>query len=365
MGQRAGPWQWGLRQQPSRRGDWGTLGLQQWDLGEQSLGQGGYSHTNPHSGSTAVCARSGTDDIDPPQLPSSPVAACAEDPTADDSHPPPPPRAHQAYSCCSINSINWARIMVQSSYYIWAYLQLRPAADGVVHFSIPTGAFGNAMGGFLARMMGLPIGKIVCATNANDIVHRTLTTGDLSMGSNTETVSPAMDIQFAYNLERLLYFASGRDCTQVRRLMTTLEAARGAQLPQPLLASIQEVFVSLSVLDEQTIETMRRIYRETGYCLCPHSAVGVYALEQLEASLPTAPAICVLTAHPAKFNDAVSRAGIPPQTTPAVDELRKLPHKYTWLRAPLPPHNTPEHKKKAWAAAIRQAVVDANPKARL
>lgn len=120
---------------------------------------------------------------------------------------------------CSINSINWARILVQSSYYIWACLQLQPAASAAapVAFVVPTGAFGNAVSGYLARLMGAPVGLLVCATNANDIVHRTLSLGDMSFGPNRETLSPAMDIQFAYNLERMIHFATGGSDTDVRR----------------------------------------------------------------------------------------------------------------------------------------------------
>eukprot|EP00962_Isochrysis_galbana_P003901 scaffold1094_cov90-Isochrysis_galbana.AAC.1 len=100
-----------------------------------------------------------------------------------------------SHTVVSINSINWARIMVQASYYFWAALQLQPSADSNVSFVVPTGAFGNAMGGYLAKRMGLHIGCIVCATNANDVVHRAISTGQIAAGINVETVSPAMDIQ--------------------------------------------------------------------------------------------------------------------------------------------------------------------------
>lgn len=101
------------------------------------------------------------------------------------------------HDVCSINSINWARVMTQSAYYFWACLQVRPNMDGSVHFVVPTGAFGNAVGGLIAKLMGAPVGRIVCATNANDVVHRTISHGDLSIAPNVPTISPAMDIQFA------------------------------------------------------------------------------------------------------------------------------------------------------------------------
>ena len=161
----------------------------------------------------------------------------------------------RTHNVISINSINWARVMVQSSYYFWAYLQLRPRVDGVAHFVVPTGAFGNAVGGLVARQMGLPVGRIVCATNANDVVHRTLSKGDLTIAANVMTISPAMDIQFAYNVERMLYLISGGDTATTRRCMLSAQERRPEPLPPSLLRAVQSVFLSAAVSDEQTCET--------------------------------------------------------------------------------------------------------------
>jgi len=179
------------------------------------------------------------------------------------------------HSVCSINSINWARVLVQSGYYLWACLQVVPDGKSSVNFVVPTGAFGNAAGGLLAKRLGAPILTIVCATNANDIVHRTIATGDMSMGTNQQTVSPAMDIQFAYNMERLLYLSSDGDDARVKTIMTKLEASRAAQLPPDLLRSIQATFLSTAVSDAQTLHTMKEVFDADGYALDPHSAIGV------------------------------------------------------------------------------------------
>ena len=275
----------------------------------------------------------------------------------------------KAHAICSINSINWARIAAQSTYYVYAYLQCCPSVDGVVDFAVPTGACGNAVAGLLAKKMGLPIGSILCATNANDIVHRTLSRGDMRMAANTQTVSPAMDIQFAYNMERILYFVTGGDVRAIRAMMAKVEDPdeRGAQLTPALVAALQVHFTSCSVTDEQTVATIARVHAEHGFVLCPHSAVGVYAahytaaLEAPRSALRGDALVCVLTAHPAKFASVVQRAtGLRSAdfTTASVEAMRALPHKFTLLN------------KKAltwredWKRTLRAAVV-ARARARL
>lgn len=265
----------------------------------------------------------------------------------------------EAYNVCSINSINFGRIMAQSCYYFWAYLQARPNIDGPVDFVVPSGAFGNAMGGFLAKQMGLPIGKIVCATNANDIVHRTLSAGDMFMGENKKTISPAMDIQFAYNLERMLYFASKQNPEVVRGYMMELESNhRGVQLDELLVQQIKQTFTSMSISDGDTLLTMTRVFKEYSYALCPHSAIGVCAAEMMKADLAVNPVICVLTAHPAKFEETLAAAGIASTPHPVVEKLRKLPNdKFQWLRA----HGKASREKiQEWSQVVKTVVSRAN-----
>ena len=254
------------------------------------------------------------------------------------------------HNIVSINSINWARIASQSSYYVWAYLQACPLADEDVTFFVPTGAFGNSMGGFLAKRMGLPIGRIVCATNANDIVHRTLAAGDMSMGDNVATESPAMDIQFAYNLERVLYYASNENPSTVAALMAQLEREGGVQLDALLVRRLRETFDSVAVSDEQTLGTMARFWAQHQYMLCPHSAIGVHAAEAL--ALP-GKQICVLTAHPCKFEDAVRKAtGRLPDFPPAVEAMKRMPHKFKWLKAAPDGSDKLEHWKRTLVADV-------------
>ena len=200
--------------------------------------------------------------------------------------------------------------------------------------------------------MGVPIGRIVCATNANDIVHRTLSAGDMRFGANVATLSPAMDIQFAYNLERVLFYACNEDPGEVRRYMGDLEKHGGARLDALLLRRLRETFDSMAVTDEQTLATMRGMHARHGYFLCPHSAIAVHAAERLK--LPPGPRVCVLTAHPCKFEDAVTRAtGLPPPFPPAVLRMKTLPHRFRWLRAD---GKRSIGKAQAWAATLRAAV---------
>ena len=185
----------------------------------------------------------------------------------------------------------------------------------------------------------------------------------MSQAANVPTLSPAMDIQFAYNLERCLFLASGGDTAAVRAHMLPAERGEAVRLAPPLLAAVRRTFVSCAVSDEETLATMRRMWRRCAIALCPHSAVGVHAFERdaaVRAACAGAPTICVLTAHPAKFGDAVAAAGLPPQSTPEVDALRKLPHRFEWLRAP--PGADATAKRAAWATFVKDAVVRREPK---
>lgn len=209
-----------------------------------------------------------------------------------------------------------------------------------VVFCVPTGAFGNAMGGFVAKQMGVPIHRIICATNANDIVHRCLTTGDLSMGSNIETFSPAMDIQFAYNLERMLYYICNQNPVAIKTIMTAIdrqfafiEGSQGVTLDPIVLNKIKDIFVSCSVSDERTLETISSVRSSASIELCPHSAIGVYAARELFAPLTSQfPTFCVLTANASKFEETFKKATEhSPHLREDVVEMRLLPVKFSKL----------------------------------
>ena len=223
----------------------------------------------------------------------------------------------------AINSINWARVLAQVVYYFYAWGRVREAAGaGEISFSVPTGNFGDIFAGCVARRMGLPIGKLILATNANNILTRFINDGDYSIGDVHPTLSPSMDIQLASNFERYLYLLYGGDAGRLRAAFAQL-AARGAIVfSAEEQAQVREEFRSCSVDDEGTVKIIGDFYRETGYVLDPHTAVGVQAARQLKSG--ETPVVCLATAHPAKFPDAVRRAiGRDPERPPSLDGLEE------------------------------------------
>ncbi len=206
----------------------------------------------------------------------------------------------------AVNSINWARIMAQTVYYFTA-----AAALGSPHrpmrFAVPTGNFGDIFAGYAAHCIGLPIERLVIATNANDILARTLATGRYEPRAVVATASPSMDIQVSSNFERLIFEASGRDSDRVRALMADFAETGAFTLADAELASIRAIFSAHCANETETAETMRRIYRETGTLVDPHTAVGLAAAAK-EPDDASGPMIVLATAHPAKFPGAVERA---------------------------------------------------------
>ncbi|MGO4916979.1 threonine synthase [Pseudogemmobacter sp. W21_MBD1_M6] len=203
-----------------------------------------------------------------------------------------------------VNSINWARVLAQVVYYFSSAVSLgsplRP-----VSFTVPTGNFGDIFAGYIARKMGLPIEKLVVATNRNDILHRCLTTGAYKTEGVTPTISPSMDIQVSSNFERALFDAYGRDGSAVAQLMSELKTG-GFTVSQGALEMLQDTFASGRSSEEDTKATIARIFAQTGEILCPHTATGVKVAEDIGTS--AVPMITLATAHPAKFPDAVEAA---------------------------------------------------------
>ena len=221
-----------------------------------------------------------------------------------------------------VNSINWGRIVAQIVYYFKAAAQLGAPAQ-TVDFSVPTGNFGDIFAGYAAKRMGLNIGRLVIATNENDILARTLATGRYEPAGVTPTISPSMDIQVSSNFERLLFEALGRDAAAVERLMASLAQSGHFEIPAEALARIRADFSAGRVSEEQTRDTMRRVHELSAYVLDPHTAVGVAAAERqlgrAEAGAPSFstatenPVVMLATAHPAKFPAAVKTAtGVEP-----------------------------------------------------
>ena len=206
-----------------------------------------------------------------------------------------------------VNSINWARIVAQSVYFHVAANAL--TAPGPVNFAVPTGNFGDAYSGFVAKKMGAPIGKILLATNSNDILTRTMASGRYERADHSDaTLSPAMDIQVASNFERIVYESTGRDGAGVKRLYDQFAQSRGFDLPASAMEKLRGDLSAAAVTDEETVVAMRSRFDDgRGYLACPHTAVALRAASKLETPLP-APLVTLATAHPAKFPDTVKDA---------------------------------------------------------
>jgi threonine synthase len=185
-----------------------------------------------------------------------------------------------------------------------------------VNFVVPTGNFGDIFAGEAAARMGLAVDKLVIATNSNDILARTLSTGVYESGSAQPTLSPSMDIQVASNFERALFEASGRDAPLITELMHRFDTTRHVELPPDALKALRQRYLAERTHDSETIATIARVHQETGLVIDPHTAVGLAAAEALKFEL-RGPVVALATAHPAKFSDAVARAIGRPSPLPA------------------------------------------------
>jgi len=227
-----------------------------------------------------------------------------------------------------VNSINWARVLAQVVYYVYAAVALG-APGRPVSFTVPTGNFGDIFAGSIARQMGLPIEKLVIATNQNDILDRAMRSGDYRTHGVRPSISPSMDIQVSSNFERALFDAYGRDGAAVAELMAELKQG-GFHISPNAMTTLAAQFASGRCSEEETLDTIRRTFAETGEVLCPHSAVGVKVAEE---HLGTVPMITLATAHPAKFPDAVEAAiGQRPALPSRMADLFDRPERVT--RAP-------------------------------
>ncbi|MEM0948647.1 MAG: threonine synthase [Pseudomonadota bacterium] len=204
-----------------------------------------------------------------------------------------------------VNSINWARVLAQVVYYFTSAASLG-SPDRTVSFTVPTGNFGDIYAGSIARRMGLPIERLVVATNRNDILHRTFQTGRHDKAGVDPTISPSMDIEVSSNFERALFDAYGRDGGAVTQLMGDLKESGGFPVSQGAMEALKEIYTSGRASEEETSATIRDMAARTGEVLCPHTAVGVKVAE--EHLDPATPMITLATAHPAKFPDAVEAA---------------------------------------------------------
>ena len=224
-----------------------------------------------------------------------------------------------------VNSINWARVLAQVVYYFYAATALG-APHRAVGFTVPTGNFGDIYAGYVAKRMGLPIDRLVIATNQNDILDRALRSGEYRTNGVKPSISPSMDIQVSSNFERALFEAYGRDGAAVAQLMGEMKSG-GFRISQGAIESLRGTFASGRCDEDETLAVIARAWKTTGELLCPHTAVGVKVAEEHAGA---APMVTLATAHPAKFPDAVQRAtGIRPGLPPHMSDLFDRPERMT------------------------------------
>ena len=226
-----------------------------------------------------------------------------------------------------VNSINWARVLAQVVYYFSSAVQLG-APHRKVSFTVPTGNFGDIFAGYIAKRMGLPIDRLVVATNQNDILHRCLTTGEYRMDTVVPSISPSMDIQISSNFERALFDAYDRDGAAVAALMDELKTNGGFTLSQGVLDNLRAQFDSGRVSEQETSTEITHSFATRAELLCPHSAIGVRVADAQRD--PNVPMITLATAHPAKFPDAVHAAtGERPELPARMADLFDRPERVT------------------------------------
>jgi len=202
-----------------------------------------------------------------------------------------------------VNSINWARIIAQSVYYFYSYFLLNK--DGPVNFSVPTGNFGDVYAGYLSKKMGLPIDKLIVATNQNDILHRAFSNGTYKAATVFETISPSMDIQIASNFERLIYDLNNFDDIETKNAMKRIREEGKYFISKEKLEKIHKNFSSASMKENEVLNVIKRIYEKYNVILDPHSAIGFGAIEKINLKGNN---IVLATAHPSKFPEAIHKS---------------------------------------------------------
>jgi len=238
------------------------------------------------------------------------------------------PAFKKKYNLSAVNSINWARIVAQIVYYFYAALQLG-APSQKISFSVPTGNFGDILAGYIAHKMGLPVEKLVIATNSNDILHRFLTTGTYKKQPVIHTLSPSMDIQISSNFERLLFDYHKRKGQIIKNKINDLNTEHEFSVETKVLAEIGKLFASDAVNDTSILEVIGAVYAQTGESIDPHTAVGFMAGRN---NILQAPMVTLATAHPAKFPEAVKKAtGLYPLLPTFLSHLHDSPERFTVL----------------------------------
>jgi len=235
----------------------------------------------------------------------------------------------QKFSLGAVNSINWARILAQVVYYFYAWGRI---TEGNINrrltFSVPTGNFGDIFAGYIAMRMGLPVDQLVLATNRNDILSRFVNSGVYEARSVHHTMSPSMDIQISSNFERYLYYLMDEDPAKVRELMENMARDGRIEISDEKQQQVRKLFQARAVGETETQEQIRTTYRYSKYILDPHTAIGVKAAEGIPGT------VCLATAHPAKFGDAVIKViGVEADPPPSLQGLMDKKTKCAMLDA--------------------------------
>ncbi len=205
----------------------------------------------------------------------------------------------QTINMSGVNSINWARIMFQIVYYFYSFFKLK---KNRINFSVPTGNFGDVYAGYMAKKMGLPIGKLIVATNENDILQRTINKGEYKPRKVKASLSPSMNIQVSSNFERLLFYALNKDNVKVNQLMNSLREKKYFKLNHKIIKKIKNDFLAFRVTDKQTKNMINKIYSNYKFFIDPHTATGFHAIDQ---SKKINTSVVLGTAHPYKFLETI------------------------------------------------------------
>ena len=257
----------------------------------------------------------------------------------------------EKHHLCSVNSINWARIMVQIAHHFYAYFSVCEKVGQPVEIVIPTGAMGNLSAGIMAYRMGLPVHYVTAVNTRNDVVDHMIKSGDVIIQPSATTLCTAMDISNPYNVQRIVSLFGDGDVESLKKLLNDINSAKKGTIKEEVLEKIRAVVSSYRGDDDTIRRTMRRCYQDNQYVLCPHSALAVaYQYEQIDKG-DQRPRICLATASPLKFPDAVTSADVPAPVSEDVRALFTKPTRFETME-----------KGQDWAAILRRKIEEISEK---
>lgn len=254
----------------------------------------------------------------------------------------------QMTNLASPSSLNFGRILIQLVHFFYSYLKVCPDVDRDLELILPTGGGGNVTTGMVAKKMGLPV-RFVCAVNSNNILSRMMVDGQCDVGEVQCTLAPAMDIQFAYNMERVWFMCSGEDSKAIKKIMTQVDNNK-IRIPSEILNAMKSMMKVYTVSgDEEILKTISRCWQENHYNICPHTAVGLAyfynTLSEGSTDLPTRALLA--TASPLKFPDAIKASNVPAPTSEKIENILKAETRFVDLE-----------KSDDWTEKVKQKIFD-------